>query len=523
MLVDRPKILIRADASLRIGTGHIMRMIALAQACLDRGVAVTIACVNCPDAIAGRARGEGIGFEKIGDDTLVPGSADDLAQTVTCAKSIGAKWVVLDGYHFDISYQRGLRNGGLQVLAVDDYGHCNIWAADAVLNQNIFAPKLNYSSEVEGCRFLLGTRFALLRREFRVAAPSQRAVGTGISSFPPRSIYRLLITLGGVDVDNVTGRLLAALNCLAFHPIEIKLIAGAGNPHLDSLKKLALSSPHSVDVFQNVLDMPALYQWAEGVISAGGSTCWEWLFYHLPAAVVCLADNQRPIIAGLATHGLAIDLGWHADLEPASTANRLHDWLNGSIPRPDVPPQVAVDAMGAERVASLLDGTNIWLHRARSEDARLWFEWANDAAVRANGFHPDPIPWETHLDWFERHRRSPDSRLWIGFNLDEEAVGYVRLHRSGGDEWEVGVAVAPAHRGQNLGQRLVGLALRQFQVQRDSEEDDKASRDAFAATIVARIKPGNSASLNLFQAIGFQCDPARNTADCCLLTYKLAK
>ena len=34
------------------------------------------------------------------------------------AKSAGAKWIVLDNYHFDIAYQRALREAGFRVLAV---------------------------------------------------------------------------------------------------------------------------------------------------------------------------------------------------------------------------------------------------------------------------------------------------------------------------------------------------------------------------------------------------------------------
>jgi UDP-2,4-diacetamido-2,4,6-trideoxy-beta-L-altropyranose hydrolase len=515
-------LLIRADAGGSLGTGHVMRMIALAQAYQDRGGLVTLACARCPEDIAERVRREGIGFELIPGGT--PGSATDLEQTVACAKSLSTEWVVLDGYHFDADYQRASRAAGFRVLAVDDYGHCDIWAADAVLNQNIFAPEMTYRSEVEGCRFLLGTRFALLRREFRADADTERARQTG-------PIHRLLVTLGGVDADNVTGRLFQALNILATPPLELKLLTGVGNPHLEDLRQLAAASPHSVEVLQHVLDMPVLYHWVDGVISAGGSTCWEWMFYRLPAAVVCLADNQRPVIAALVKHRLALDLGWHKDLELELTVQRLHGWLKEARdPATEPAPGLAVDGLGACRVASMFDGTNAWLRRAGAEDARLWFKWANDPAVRTNGFHPDPILWETHLEWFERHRHSADSRLWIGFDLDQQPLGYVRLHRCDGDEWEMGVAVAPECRRQGVALRLVQLALRQFSpecrpsIRRDmGQPDDRAESDArtMETIIVARIRPANTASLNLFRALGFQHDTTRSTADCCVLTHKL--
>lgn len=503
-----------------MGTGHVMRMIALAQAVLDRGGSATLACVSCPDAIAQRVAREGIEFERIAE-THPLGSAADLEETTALARVLGTSWVVLDGYHFSADYQRGLRSAGFKVLAVDDYGHCDVWAADAVLNQNIFAPERKYRSESEHCRFLIGTRFALLRREFRITAESPGADKAKISQRSSPRIQRLLVTLGGVDADNVTGRILAALDSVGADPLEVKLLIGAGNPHAESLQTLVAVSPHSVEVLRDVLDMPRLYQWADGVISAGGGTCWEWLFYHLPAAVVCLADNQRPVIAGLVKHGLALDLGWHADLEPVSTAGKLRNWLTQTQPQPEVPEAVAVDALGAMRVASLLDNTNAWLRPAGAKDARLWFTWANDSSVRANGFHPDPIPWEEHQAWFERHRQSRDSRLWIGCDLDEKPLGYARLHRRDQGEWEVGIAVAPERRGQGVGQRLVKLALRAFSL--SIEQATTGDTSTAARAIIARVKPVNSASLKLFQALGFESDAARSTPDCCFLARKLRK
>ncbi|HEU5126073.1 MAG TPA: UDP-2,4-diacetamido-2,4,6-trideoxy-beta-L-altropyranose hydrolase [Verrucomicrobiae bacterium] len=505
-------LLIRADASERIGTGHVMRMIALAQAYQDRGGAATILSIACPDAIVERVRREKIEFEKLAAEGL--GSAIDARQTIARGESMDAKWVVLDGYHFGLEYQRALRKAGFKVLAVDDYGHCETWAADAVLNQNIFAPELDYRSEIEGCRFLLGTPFALLRREFRMEAENRRAAGDregSIKAYQP--IRRLLVTLGGSDPDNITGQLLAALNSLPELRLEIKTLVGGGNPHLEKLRQLAITSPHSIELLQNVVDMPSLYRWADGVISAGGSTCWEWMFYGLPAAVVCLADNQDPVVDALSKRRLALDLSRNGSLEAAVLPVRLKDWLTRPHQTSDAGSEPVVDAKGAERVVSLLDGSQVWLQRAAITDARLWFRWANDPAVRANGFSPDAIPWETHLEWFKSHQRSPDSRLWIGFNTEGQPLGYVRLHRRGG-EWEIGVAVDPATRGKNIGRKLVRLALREFK----SEDQTKAS----GCAIVARIKPENAPSLKLFQNLGFMSDQKRTTSDCCVLTCKLA-
>ncbi|HYG23655.1 MAG TPA: UDP-2,4-diacetamido-2,4,6-trideoxy-beta-L-altropyranose hydrolase [Verrucomicrobiae bacterium] len=506
-------LLIRADGGGALGSGHIMRMIALGQAVSDRGNRVTIASSSCPESLAARVRQEGLMFERLLLNTK-GGSPEDLQQSRDLAHSLGAKWVVLDGYHFRRDFQSSLRSSGLSVLAVDDYGHCEVWAADAVLNQNIFAPERRYASERTECRFLLGTRFALLRREFRLAA--ERLSNARPASAQERGRRNhLLVTLGGVDIDNIAGRVVAGLELIPADRITVKLLAGTANPHIESLRAMAKVSRHHIDVLHDVLDMPAAYERSDCVISAGGSTCWEWLFYQLPAAVICLADNQRPVIAGLVKHRLAVDLGWHEDLKPESIAHILKDWLNNCGKRIDVPDEIAIDAYGAMRVAAVLDETNTWLRPARASDSELWFNWANDPLVRANGFHPNPISWEDHQLWFDRHRESPDSRLWIGSDIKDVPLGYIRFHRRSPDEWEIGVAVSPERRGQGVGKRLVSLAVNDFARSLTQALPGSGVR---TGRIVARVRPSNEASLKLFQSVGFKAIAIRSTADCCVLS-----
>ena len=60
MMPSIPKLLIHADAGGILGTGHVMRMIALAQAYRRRGGEVTIASVQCPEPIIDRVEELGI-------------------------------------------------------------------------------------------------------------------------------------------------------------------------------------------------------------------------------------------------------------------------------------------------------------------------------------------------------------------------------------------------------------------------------------------------------------------------------
>src|ERR1700675_1782319 len=113
-------LLIRADASLAIGTGHVMRCLALAQAWKDAGGRAIFAIAQSTPAIEERLRDERFDVER----APVPvGSVADAEETARLAHKHGALWSVIDGYEFGAEYQTNLKGHGLRVLFIDDNGH----------------------------------------------------------------------------------------------------------------------------------------------------------------------------------------------------------------------------------------------------------------------------------------------------------------------------------------------------------------------------------------------------------------
>lgn len=291
-------LLIRADAGGALGTGHVMRMLALSQAWMAHGGKVHMAQLSCPAPLQDRLRNEGIHLHTLNDTQR--GSSDDASQLAALADSLNPAWIVLDGYDFDLDYQRRVKKAGFKLMVMDDYGYSPTWCADLILNQNLGAESFAYTNEIPNSRTLLGTNYVLLRKEFWNVTPKHAE--------PGQPIQNLLITLGGVDADNVTGKVLEALEEAASHKLNLRVLLGPGNPHLQELKTLSSNSRHEINFLQNVTDMPSQYQWADGVISAGGSTCYEWMRFGLSAAILCIADNQREIINALVVEGYAVEL-----------------------------------------------------------------------------------------------------------------------------------------------------------------------------------------------------------------------
>jgi len=332
-------LLLRADASVAIGTGHVMRCLALAQAVTDSGGrAVFVMAVSTPGI---RAMLEGASCQVV-MVTATAGTAEDAQQTIAIAQEQQAGWIVVDGYPFNAEYQRALKSAGCKVLFLDDYAHATHYAADLVLNQNSYASEKMYAGREPYTRLLLGPRHALLRREFiswrgwtREIAPAAR---------------KILVTMGGSDPENTTGVVMAALR--AVPGIEVTVVVGGSNPHFEELAQLASKLGSGFRLQKDVSNMPALMAWADLAISGAGTTCWEMCLLQLPMLLIDLAENQKPIAGSLAESGAAIHLGSSANVTKEEIAKQVTSLLVSQADRVKLSERCGklVDGRGTERV-----------------------------------------------------------------------------------------------------------------------------------------------------------------------------
>jgi RimJ/RimL family protein N-acetyltransferase len=164
-----------------------------------------------------------------------------------------------------------------------------------------------------------------------------------------------------------------------------------------------------------------------------------------------------------------------------------------------------VDGNGARRVVSVLRGTEgVRLRRVRLEDRRILWEWANDPAVRASSFSPDPISWETHVAWFaekcslDKQAESASetaqnkSEIWIAEDAAGTAIGQVRFDIRPDGSCEVDVSVVPSMRGLGLASTLIQLGVQELRQKQPK------------VRVHALIKAANVASLKAFEQAGFR-------------------
>jgi UDP-2,4-diacetamido-2,4,6-trideoxy-beta-L-altropyranose hydrolase len=338
-------LLIRADAGSQLGTGHVMRCLALAQAYRAVGGPVAFSLATATAALEARLIEEGMSVDHL---AAVPGDPEDVSQTIALARKIRAGWVVTDGYQFSSHYQHSMKTAGLGLLFIDDYGHADHYFADLVLNQNLYASETTYGHREPYTRLLLGPRYALLRREFWPWRNWSRSI--------PSAALRLLITLGGSDPHNTTLDVLRALQSLARTDLEVKVVLGPAYSSREALLEELKSMQGKTELLTAVTDMPGLMAWADLAISAAGSTCWELAFMGVPMITIVQADNQRLVAESLVDSGLACNAGWYTDLDKGTLAEIVERLISS----PDLRSRMSrsgraiVDGMGTQRVVETL-------------------------------------------------------------------------------------------------------------------------------------------------------------------------
>ena len=256
-------------------------------------------------------------------------------------------WLCLDGYHFTPDYQKTIRDAGIRLLVIDDMNHFPDYHADILLNQNIHAPDLHYHYDPD-TTLLMGTRYVLLRKEFLKYQNFKRQI--------PEKAKNILITMGGSDPENVTLKVIQAIKLLNDLSLEVKVVLGSSNPHVEAIRNAMRHAPCAMHCIQNAKDMPDLMAWADMAISAGGSTCWELAFMGVPMLTVILADNQQGIAEGLERRSVGCNMGFFKALSADLVLEMVSDLVKNENRRSKMSENAIhlVDGAGRKRVLTQL-------------------------------------------------------------------------------------------------------------------------------------------------------------------------
>lgn len=490
----------RTDSSLRIGSDHVMRCLALADDLRQRGAVVAFICRNHPGNMIGLIESKGYPvkclpqpeaeYVELSEEVahapwLGVSWEQDAAETITALGSTQLDWLVIDSYAIDHRWEEKLRPYVNKIMVIDDLAD-RTHNCDLILDQNLYQTmETRYDKLVpSNCRKLFGPKYALLRPEFAAARKNLRQ-RDGV-------VKRILVFFGGVDSTNETEKTLRALAGISNRQFSVDVVVGGGNSRKGQIQKFC-ATHGGFHYHCQVDNMAELMTAADLALGAGGATTWERCSVGLPSFVTVLAENQQELVETGARQGLFFCLGSPATVSTEKIMDTIRIFFSSPECLQSYSTHVlaTVDAKGTQRVAGLLSPPQISIRSAGSDDCDPMYEWRNAEETRRYIFDDKPIMLETHRIWFRNTLKNPDRILLIG-EIDNKPVGVLRYDFSG-SEALISVYLVPGGQGQGVGSQIIRCGSQWL---REHYPNIK--------TINAEIFKENLASLRAFESAGYK-------------------
>ena len=306
------RVVFRVDASLQMGTGHVMRCLTLAQVLKENGANVEFICRKHEGNLIDKIRSSGFNVHELGlfEETEVDTSLahshwlgatqqQDADDCIDIFKAKKVDWLIVDHYALDEQWQERLKPYYEKLMVIDDLADRK-HQCDILLDQTFGRQQEDYLAfTTKDCELLLGSQYALLRPEFAKWRPYS------LERRSKPEFKQLLINMGGVDIDNVTENILDELKmCNLPNDIDITVVMGGSAPHLESVKSKAITLPCKTEVKVDVDNMAEVMANSDIAIGAAGATTWERCCLGLPTIQFVIAKNQLFSAETLAQHNI---------------------------------------------------------------------------------------------------------------------------------------------------------------------------------------------------------------------------
>ena len=330
----------RADASARIGAGHISRCLALANH-LAKGD------WDCVFVVTDETREAFPALDCSAHCVVVVANSSD-AVSVGAAIGKHSALTVVDHYDLDASFETACRQWSDRILVIDDLADRR-HDCDFLIDQTLARAPDDYAGLVPpSCRLLLGPDYALLRPEF--GCLRKQALER-----PRDTVHRILVAIGGSDPLNITGLALQAIRASGLD-LKVDVVLGSVSPNCCEMSIAVAEAGAGWQLHVDTLEIADLMSAADLAIGACGVGAWERCTLGLPTIAVVIADNQRMIARELNRRGAIVYAGdWH-ETSVATLERHLREMAGDGAMLASVAANAAdvCDGRGLERVESAL-------------------------------------------------------------------------------------------------------------------------------------------------------------------------
>lgn len=488
------------DASTKIGTGHVMRCLTLADALKESDdTSIHFICRQVSDSLRQMIQGRGFelsilpkGTQVDGESSLAHASwlgatqADDANATLNLIKNNQYDWLIVDHYALDIHWERSIKPVVKKLMVIDDLADRE-HDCDLLLDQNFYSDMdTRYVGKVpDKCKALLGPRYALLRKEFAGYRDQTKPRVGGVK--------RILVFWGGVDANDFTSKTIKALSRITSQKFEVDVVIGDQHPNKEGV--VALCCEYGFACHVQTERMADLMANADFAIGAGGGAVWERACLMLPTLSLPIAQHQRKQLEDIALAGLVYTI----ELEDYPI-EKIKSHIEGLIENKalrrllSVRSAEMVDGKGANRVVKYLRSEmEIHLRKATPHDEQALFEWRNHQKIREISFNKHEIEWEQHCNWFNALLSDNNRVLLIG-EYKNKPVGVVRFDLDN-DAAEVSIYLI-----QDVGNEGLGMPLLR------SAEKWICQHRTEIKMLKAHVLEGNQVSHKFFIKAGFSAE-----------------
>lgn len=284
-------VVFRADASVELGTGHVMRCLAFAEELQRHGIQVQFACMEQPGHLIEMIREKGYTCYVL--------------QAIEEGLSICADWLVVDHYQLDFKWESAMRKQFPHIMVIDDLANRK-HNCDILLDQNDYLQdRTRYEALIpRNCASFLGPSYALFRQEFIQAKGRS-------GSRKIEKVQRVLLSFGGTDPSGMTWKFLqwwSQTKIARNKEIGLTVVIGQYCVNRKKIEQYCQGNK-KVTLHIQTTKMAQLLCEADIAIGAGGGSLWERCYLGVPSITVVVAENQKEIAEKAAEDGLTLLAG----------------------------------------------------------------------------------------------------------------------------------------------------------------------------------------------------------------------
>lgn len=386
-------------------------------------------------------------------------------------------YCIVDSYLATLEIYEEVSKKSRKALYLDDYARID-YPRGIIVNPSLSTDGLYYPQKLDR-EYLLGRDYIILRTPFLNKK----------KSYNPK-IKRILITMGGTDIIQLTDRITCQL-APQFPKISFDIVSGK-----NSEIHMKLKHYDNVKVYNNLTDqeMCDMMLKSDFAITAAGQTIFELMALEIPFFVIQTAENQSNNINSLKK---LLKKEWYITLGETNGLEKVEEILKKAINCLDLTVNLLlieslIDGLGSKRIVKELINEKplILLRRVNISDCDLLFRWVNDLEVRKNAFNSNRILYKDHVSWLKRKINNKQTEMYIAY-ADEKPIGQIRLEINNLGEGEIDYSIDPCYRGQGYGGMLLDRLINFLAEQKQTN------------CIIGKVKRDNLASQKAFIKTGF--------------------